>query len=312
MGDRPVVAIASSPAIDRTVEVDRLRPGGDHRATRAETRAGGKGVNVTRALVRCGVPVRLVLAVGGPMGRALAGLLADEGLPVATVVVRAPTRSSLVMVDPETVTIVNDPGATLDPEEWARVLGVAAEALEPGGVLTCSGSLPGGLGHEAVGSLVALARERGAWSLLDSSGAGLRAALAAGADVVLPNVDEAATALGRARAEAEVGEGGTLDEAAELAAALRAEGAGAAVVSAGAAGAAVAEPGGAVTSRPAPDVRVRNPIGAGDCLVAGTAARLREGTPLAEAVRWGVALAAASCETLTAGDVDPARARELL
>jgi fructose-1-phosphate kinase PfkB-like protein len=83
-------------------------------------------------------------------------------------------------------------------------------------------------------------------------------------------------------------------------------------VSAGAAGAAVAERDGAVTLVPAPEVSLRNPIGAGDCLVAGTAARLREGAGLAEAVRWGVALAAASCETFTAGDVDPARAQALL
>jgi sugar/nucleoside kinase (ribokinase family) len=47
-------------------------------------------------------------------------------------------------------------------------------------------------------------------------------------------------------------------------------------------------------------------------LASGLAAALERGEPLPEAVRHGIAAAAASVESPTAGEVDPARARELL
>jgi fructose-1-phosphate kinase PfkB-like protein len=159
---------------------------------------------------------------------------------------------------------------------------------------------------------VDVGRRAGARTLVDSSGEGLAGALAAGADVVLPNVGEAAAVLGREPPKPDVQAAGSLAEAAALASALCAAGARAAVVTAGAAGAAVAEAGEVVGLVPAPEVRVTNPVGAGDCLVAGVAAKLASGAGLVEATTWGVALAAASCETFTAADVDPARADELL
>ena len=62
---------------------------------------------------------------------------------------------------------------------------------------------------------------------------------------------------------------------------------------------------------PAHAVTVRNPIGAGDALVGGLAAALERGETLEAAVRAGVATAAASVETATAGEIDPLRAAEL-
>ena len=57
---------------------------------------------------------------------------------------------------------------------------------------------------------------------------------------------------------------------------------------------------------------VRNPVGAGDVLASALAAALERGEPLLEAARHGVAAAAASVESPTAGELDAARAAELL
>jgi len=61
----------------------------------------------------------------------------------------------------------------------------------------------------------------------------------------------------------------------------------------------------------APKVEVRNPIGAGDSLVAGLVGTLERGGDLDRAVLIGVAAAAASVETGVAGVVDPERVRAL-
>ena len=52
-----------------------------HRATRSTLEASGKGVNVSRALARAGLPTCAVLPAGGAAGRYLAELLEDEGVP---------------------------------------------------------------------------------------------------------------------------------------------------------------------------------------------------------------------------------------
>ena len=113
---------------------------------------------------------------------------------------------------------------------------------------------------------------------------------------------ESVTTAGDARPRAEA-----------AAAALVARGARAALVTADAAGAALATDDGAVAWLPAPRIEhVRNPVGAGDVLASALAAALERGEPLLEAARRGVAAAAASVESPKAGELDPARAAELL
>ena len=101
-----------------------------------------------------------------------------------------------------------------------------------------------------------------------------------------------------------------------LAAAARqlvARGARGALVTADAAGAALATADGPPLWLPAPRIAaVRNPVGAGDVLASALAAALERGEPLLEAARHGVAAAAASVESPTAGELDAARAAELL
>jgi tagatose 6-phosphate kinase len=59
-----------------------------------------------------------------------------------------------------------------------------------------SGSLPPGIAPEFYGKLVERARDRGVFTVLDTSGAALKAALGAGPDLVKPNRDELAGFLG--------------------------------------------------------------------------------------------------------------------
>ena len=58
-----IVTLTLNPSLDRTLEVDRLRRGEVIRATSARIDPGGKGVNVTRALLAYGVDSRAVLPV---------------------------------------------------------------------------------------------------------------------------------------------------------------------------------------------------------------------------------------------------------
>jgi fructose-1-phosphate kinase PfkB-like protein len=60
-----------------------------------------------------------------------------------------------------------------------------------------------------------------------------------------------------------------------------------------------------------PSVPVVNPIGAGDCLAAGTSWKLSEGLAVPQAVRWGVAAAAYNVTQLLPARLDRAAVARL-
>ena len=52
-----IVTVTLNAALDRTVTVPSFTPGHRHRASAVLTLAGGKGINIARALKRLEVPV---------------------------------------------------------------------------------------------------------------------------------------------------------------------------------------------------------------------------------------------------------------
>ena len=70
-----ILTVTLNAAIDRTVAVPSFRQGHRHRAVEASTVAGGKGVNVARALKLLDRPVIATGLAGGPTGARLMKLL---------------------------------------------------------------------------------------------------------------------------------------------------------------------------------------------------------------------------------------------
>ena len=171
-------------------------------------------------------------------------------------------------------------------------------ALGPGPVwLAVCGSLPPGVGPDLVARLIGLARDRGVRCAVDSSGAGLRTALDAGADLLAPNGGELAAVSAAVR-----GAGST----AQIAAAAREVAAAAGVellVSLGRDGALHTD-GRAVLHGWGPPLEPVNTAGAGDALLAGwLAAEDDPRARLARAVGWG----RSACLSPTTVDPEPGR-----
>jgi 1-phosphofructokinase family hexose kinase len=273
---------------------------------------GGKGLNVARAARALGIPAVLVAFLPGHTGRAAAALIAAEGVTLQGIPVAGEIRSTAVILEPGgRTTVLHEPGPPLADGDWPALEAAIEAALPDHGVLVCSGSLPPHSPRDAYARLARLARDAGRATVVDANGPALRAALAAGADVVAPNLAEAEGLLHGRADEAVDAAPDARPRAQAAAVALVREGARAAVVTAAAAGAAVAT-GNEIAWLAAPAVRVRNPIGAGDVLTAAVAAALEAGDEVVEATRRGVAAAAASVEAPLAGDLDPARMAELL
>ncbi|GAA2377176.1 1-phosphofructokinase [Dactylosporangium salmoneum] len=277
-----IVTVTLNPSLDRAMEVGRLARGEVIRAREARLDPGGKGVNVSRALLANGVPSVAVLPCGGDEGGQLVRLLEAEGVEVLAVPIGGRTRSNLTLAEPDgTVTKVNEPGPRLVRAEFDAVTDVVlARAGSADWVVLC-GSVPPGLGSDAYAQLCRRLRAAGLRVAVDTSGPALREAAAAGATLLKPNRDELAEVVGRPLPDV----GAVVAAAREL----RAWGAGTVVASLGADGAVLVDDDGVVTGT-CPVTRPRSTVGAGDALLAGfLAAGARGAAALAEGLAWGAA-----------------------
>lgn len=296
-----ILTVTPNPALDVTYRVPELLPGTEHRTPAPVVRAGGKGVNVARALRATGREPLVVGPCGGPDGDALAARLADDGLAHRLVPVGGVTRRTVTVVDDRgTATGLYEAGPQLGPAEWAAVADTVRAALPDAGVLVVSGSLPPGVPADAVARLVADAHRAGVPAVVDTSGAALTAAAAAGPALVKPNAAELREATGT-------------DGVVAGARALLRAGARAVLASLGADGMVLvsgprATP---LRCRPPAGLRVINPTGAGDAGVAAAASALDEGLDPPALLRRGVAWSAAAVTAGTAGELDPDTVRAL-
>ena len=278
-----IVTVTPNPSVDRTLEVAQLSPGQVLRATSVRIDAGGKGVNVTRALVANGHPTIAVLPLGGGDGHLLAQLLVETGIPHRAVPTAATTRSNITVSEPDgTITKINAPGQPLSRVELDALVHAAEAALPGASWLVGCGSLPDGAPADLFATLADRAHAAGVLVAVDSSGTSLEAALAARPDLIKPNLDELAQLVGRPLH--------TLEDVVAAAEEVRDAGPRTLVVSLGARGAVLVDGGEPLLGVP-PRVEARSDVGAGDTLLAGF---LAAGGAGAEALRTGVAWAAAA------------------
>jgi 1-phosphofructokinase family hexose kinase len=311
-----MLVVTPNLCIDRTHRVDRFDAGTVNRPRSVDVAAGGKGVNVARALRDLGGPATVLgfrMAEGGAQ---LEGLLRAEGIEPDLVDAPGALRSAIVIVeDSGRATVLNEPGPTLDASHRDALLDRVAQRLDATGspIVIGSGSLPPGLPADTYGQLCTTARARHALVIVDAARDALAAALAAEPDLVTPNLAEAesmATGVVVESSEHAEDRAEIQDRAWTAARTLRAAGARRVVVTAGVHGAGYADADGEQWFD-APTVALVNPIGAGDAFVAGVAQHLLTGADWPAAVRRGVLVASAAVEHPQAGRVDPTRVAAL-
>nr|WP_237465086.1 hexose kinase [Leucobacter luti] len=281
-----MITVTPSPAIDWTIGVPEFSFGLVHRAAHELREPSGKGVNVSAALQRAGIPTHAILAAAGDGTEFMARELSALGVPYSFTP-GGPVRTNVtLLVDGQPDTKVNTSSQALGAAERAgladRVRALAAQGAD---ALLTAGSLPPGTDATLHAELVALGRELGLFTAVDSSGPALVAALAAAPDLVKPNAHELAEIVGR--------ELGTLGEVRDAARALRERhGVGCVLVSLGADGALLVDGAGELWAGARPD-RVVNAVGAGDATLAGfLAARSDRRNAVRTAVRWGASAVA--------------------
>ena len=94
------LTVTLNAAIDKTLRVANLQIGRRHRCAPGELQAGGKGINVARALRALGQPVVATGLAGGRAGDMIVEDLAAGGIVHQFVRIADESRSSTIVLDP--------------------------------------------------------------------------------------------------------------------------------------------------------------------------------------------------------------------
>jgi 1-phosphofructokinase/tagatose 6-phosphate kinase len=303
-----ILTVTLNAAIDRTVAVPNFRLGHRHRAVESRTVAGGKGINVARALNRLGRPVIATGFAGGPTGLRVLEQMREEAVLTDFTRIAGETRINMAVIDPTSgeQTEINERGPAVSPEEveaFVTRLGYLADGAK---LCVLAGTLPPGAGPDLYARLVNDLGERGVPVVLDAEGEAMLAGLRAGADIVTPNEREAEELVGQEFADRQ-----------DLAHGLSE------LVRLGAGEAAITRPEGCVAAigegseRRFLEVRTEpldavSTVGSGDAFVAGYVAARYDGRPTDECLAYGVACGAESTQHFGAGTVDRNQVERLL
>lgn len=273
--------------MDRTLLVDELRRGQVQRALEVNVQAGGKGLNVARAVRRLGESVRVVGFAGGLVGAFLRSEMRRLGIDDQMTETERETRTCYIFAEPTggVSTVVNEPGPRITDRELAAFVSTYVEALADAQLVVFSGSLPPGTPADLYNGLLELAHSKGVRAILDTSGPALQAGLKGRPWAIKPNAEEFDQLMGTAQ-----------DLKANCAALVR-QGVGNVVVTLGEEGAVVCSNGHYWRVTPPPITAV-NPVGSGDAFVAGLAVSAWRGEPFEEGVRLGTSCAAANAANL--------------
>jgi 1-phosphofructokinase family hexose kinase len=193
-----IITVTLNAAIDKTLAVPNFRLGRRHRAVEQTAMAGGKGVNVARALRALGQPVIATGVAGGPTGTRIVEHLTEEGILNDFVRIREESRTSTAVVDPTSgdQTEINEHGPQVSDQELDLFVDKLLYLAKGAAVCVFAGSLPRGVDTGLYGRLIDEMRRLGVTTVIDSEGEPLRTATRRGPDVVSPNELEAEGLVG--------------------------------------------------------------------------------------------------------------------
>jgi 1-phosphofructokinase len=297
-----IVTVTLNPSLDRTLEVDALERGAVLRTSDPVLEAGGKGVNVTRALAANGIESVAVVPVGGGEGAELTSLLDAAAVAARYVPVSGRTRSNISVVEADgTVTKLNEPGSAFTAQELSTLTSIVGSTVSPGDWVVISGSVPPEFSADQLHALTGSLADRAVNLAIDTSGDALVASLAARPRLIKPNRAELAEVAGR-RLD-------SISEVIDAAKGVRDRGVEIVLVSLGADGAVLVGPAGVIVGESHVE-RPRSTVGAGDCFLAGFLSRFSVDetdvdAALLAALAWGAAAASLPGTAVPGpGDID--------
>lgn len=291
-----ILTITLNPSIDRRYTLNKFEKGQITRAENVQYTAGGKGLNVTRVIKDLNEEVLATGFLGGFSGDFILRELDNLGVKHNFIPIEGETRSCLAIISEEgTQTEILENGPTISKKEVDNFLKFYKEIIKDYKIIVASGSLPKGISPDIYRELIKNSKALGKKFILDTSGKALEYGIEAGPFLVKPNDEELEKLMGKpVNTEQDIIEGANyiLNKGVEIV-----------VVSLGKDGSMVFH-NNKIYKVKTPEIKVANPVGSGDAMVAGFAVSLARNYDFEDTLKLATACGTANAMEDETGKVN--------
>ena len=290
-----IITITLNPAFDVHCSAEHFEACHENLATITEREAGGKGVNISRALTMNGVDNLALLAVGDANGADFCRELDKDGMTYEAIELEGRIRENITIHTKDAPeTRLSFTGFATDESLLAKFEEKLLPMLESGDIVTFTGSVPSGISMAAVKGFIAKIKNTGAKVVIDSRSFKKDDLIETKPWLIKPNEEEIAVYLGR--------EIDSFESVMDGAMALYESGIENVMISLGSKGALLVCADGAFIAHP-PKIKAISTIGAGDSSIGGFLAAAAAGKRSDEMIKTAVSFGSAAC--MSAGTRPP-------
>ena len=282
-----IITLTLNPAIDMHCYAENFEPYHENLAHITASDAGGKGVNISRALTVNGIDNAALVVLGNENGASFASSLIADGMSIVELYVDGRIRENITLhTNNAPETRISFTGFVATDALIDKVEELLSDVDEDT-VVTLTGSNPKGISIERVMDMVKNLQAKGARVVIDSRSFSKDNLLASHPWLIKPNEEEIGMYTDIAVTD--------FASAALAAKQIRAQGIENVIISSSK-GAVLACADGTYVAY-APKITVASTIGAGDSSIAGFLAAGKEGKSYAEMLKNAVAYGSAACTT---------------
>lgn len=299
-----ILTITLNPSIDRRYDVKDFEKGKVFRTEDYQYTVGGKGLNVSKVIKSLGEEVIATGFLGGNSGKYILDGLDKMNIDNDFINIAGETRSCLAIISNDgSQTEILETGPLISEDEKDEFLNVYEKLLDRVDIVCASGSLPKGLKASIYNDLIKIANKNNKKFLLDTSGEALKLGIEAGPYLIKPNKEELEILMGISMDSEE-----TLIDAGKS---LLKKGIEIVVFSLGENGALLFNKND-VYKLSLPNIKLINPVGSGDAMIAGMAVAISKGMNDEGIIKLGAACGTANAMESETGKVDKDNVLEIM
>ena len=284
-----IITITLNPAFDVHCFTEQFNPFHENLAKVTARVAGGKGVNISRALTANGIENTALVVLGNENANEFRRSLSMYGMDVEEILVKGRIRENITIhTNDAPETRISFSGFDADDTLIQMVEDTIKDNVDKDTVVTFTGRVPVGITLEAVKKMLIDMRNKDVKIVIDSKSFGIQDLIECRPWLIKPNEEEIVEYL-----DSKVD---SLEAAGDAAEKIRVLGIDNVMISLGAKGAVLSCEEGCFIAE-APSVDTLSTIGAGDSSIGGFIAGIKNGCSYSDMLRTAVCYGSATCMT---------------
>lgn len=285
-----IITITLNPAFDLHCFCADFKPFHENLCDINSYDAGGKGINVSRALTVNNIPNTALTILGEENADAFLKELSKENINCKYITVKGRIRENITLhSESQPETRISFLGFYVDCEVISNFKKLLFNQNLNNSIVTFTGRIPNGIDKNIIKEMLADVKKSGAKLVVDSKSFDLNDLLELKPFLIKPNEEEISEYVDTKVTDL---------ASAEIAAnSLKSQGIENVIISLGDKGAILACADGIFCAKP-PQIMVKSTVGAGDSMIAGFLSAISNGYTYIDALRLSIAFGTAACTTI--------------